>query len=201
DVERHEPVAVISQALARNAFKDRDPIGRRIASNQPPGRDGVRHVEWLTVVGIVNDTPTFALTEPTPMAMTFIPMSIANGADTTRILPSAALMNLVVRTTTPPPSLTTAARQSLRAIDPDLALAQFTSLQRMLDGAAAQMAFTMVLVGLAAGIALVLGAIGIYGVTSYIVGQRTGEIGVRLALGADPTGITRHIVRQGGTVA
>jgi putative ABC transport system permease protein len=201
DVEHHEPIAVISQALARNAFTDRDPIGRRIASNQPPGRDGVRHLEWLTVVGVVNDTPTFALTEPTPMAMTFIPMSIANGADTTRILPSAALMNVVVRTTTPPLSLTTAARQSLRAIDPDLALAQFTSLQQMLDGAAAQMAFTMVLLGLAAAVALVLGAIGIYGVTSYIVGQRTGEIGVRLALGADPAGITWHIVRQGGTVA
>jgi putative ABC transport system permease protein len=126
---------------------------------------------------------------------------LANGADTTRILPSAALMNVVVRTSVPPLSLISAARESLRSIDPDLALAQFTTLQRMVDGAASQMALTMVLLALAAGIALVLGVIGIYGVTSYLVTQRTNEIGIRLALGAEPAGITAHIVRQTAMVA
>ena len=84
DVDRKEPVAVISRALATNAFKDADPIGRRIASNQLPAPDGTRRLEWLTVVGVVSDTPTRALTEPSPMPMTFIPMSVANGSDMTR---------------------------------------------------------------------------------------------------------------------
>ena len=66
---------------------------------------------------------------------------------------------------------------------------------------AAQMAFTMILIGIAAGVALLLGVIGIYGAMSYIVSQRTGEIGVRLALGAEPGSVARMIVREGGVVA
>ena len=71
----------------------------------------------------------------------------------------------------------------------------------MVDRASAQMTFTMVLLAIAAVVSLILGVIGIYGVTSYIVSQRTSEIGVRLALGAEPRGITRQIVMQGGVVA
>jgi putative ABC transport system permease protein len=74
-------------------------------------------------------------------------------------------------------------------------------LQDILDRASAQMAFTMVLLAIAAGVALLLGVIGIYGAMSYIVSQRTGEIGVRLALGAKPGSVARMIVRQGGFVA
>ena len=201
DVDRKEPVAVISQWLATHAFKDRDPIGRRIASNQVPGRDGTRTLEWLTVVGVVSDTPTRALNEPEPMPMTFIPMSLANGADITRLLPSAAVMNFVVRTSTPPLSLAPAVRDAVKSVDADLAVAQFMTLQDMVDRAAAQMTFTMVLLAIAAIVGLILGVIGIYGVTSYIVSQRTSEIGVRLALGAEPGGITSQIVKQGGLVA
>ncbi len=71
----------------------------------------------------------------------------------------------------------------------------------ILDRASEQMAFTMVLIVIAASVALVLGVIGIYGVMSYIVSQRTGEIGVRLALGARPGSVAAMIVRQGGIVA
>src|SRR5215510_14827164 len=75
------------------------------------------------------------------------------------------------------------------------------TMQEILDAASAQMAFTMVLLAIAASVALVLGAVGIYGVTSYIVSQRSGEIGVRLALGADPGNVAGMIARQGGLVA
>ena len=75
------------------------------------------------------------------------------------------------------------------------------TLQEILDRAAAQMAFTMILLAIAAAVALLLGVVGIYGVMSYIVGQRTGEIGVRLALGAEPASVAGMIVRQGGAVA
>jgi predicted permease len=201
DIERKEPIAVISQALAKHAFKDRDPIGRRIASNQPPARDGTRTVEWWTVVGVVSDTPMQALNEPAPRPMAFIPMSLANGLDTTRIVPPAAFMNFVVRTTTPPLSIVPSVRDAVRSVDADLPIAQVTTLQALVDRAAAQLTLTMVLLAIAASVALILGVVGIYGVTSYIVSQRTGEIGVRLALGAEPKGITAQIVKQGGLVS
>ncbi|HEX9608039.1 MAG TPA: FtsX-like permease family protein, partial [Gemmatimonadaceae bacterium] len=86
-------------------------------------------------------------------------------------------------------------------VDSSLALGQLRTLQETLDRAAAQMAFTMVLLVIAAGVSLTLGVVGIYGAMSYIVTQRTGEIGVRLALGAEPGNVARMIVRQGGIVA
>jgi ABC-type antimicrobial peptide transport system permease subunit len=92
-------------------------------------------------------------------------------------------------------------RQVIMKLDRNLALAQARSLDDILARAAAQTAFTMVLIALAGGIALLLGVIGIYGVMSYIVSQRTGEIGVRLALGAAPGAVATQILRQGSFVA
>jgi putative ABC transport system permease protein len=86
-------------------------------------------------------------------------------------------------------------------VDRSLALAQVETLQQIVDRSSAQMAFTMVLLSIAAAVALSLGLIGIYGVTSYLVTQRTAEIGVRLALGAEPRSVTRMIVSQGALVA
>src|SRR5262249_16241625 len=86
-------------------------------------------------------------------------------------------------------------------VDRSLPLAQVQTLQQILDRSSAQMAFTMVLLAIAAGVALLLGLVGIYGVMSYLVTQRTSEIGVRLALGAEPRSVTRMIVRQGAMVA
>src|SRR5260370_28991364 len=97
--------------------------------------------------------------------------------------------------------LMTCVRRAIDSVDPKLALAQVRTLQDTLDRAAAQMAFMMILLGIAAGVALTLGVIGIYGVMSYVVTQRTGEIGVRLALGAEPASVARMIVRQGALVA
>jgi ABC-type antimicrobial peptide transport system permease subunit len=110
-------------------------------------------------------------------------------------------MGFIVRTATPPLGLVPSVRRAIDAIDKNLALAQVRTLEDTLDRASSQMAFTMVLLAIAAGVALLLGVIGIYGVMSYIVTQRTGEIGVRLALGADPRSVARMIVRQGGVVA
>ena len=110
-------------------------------------------------------------------------------------------MSYVVRSATPPLGLLPSVRRAIDAIDRNLALADVRTLQDTLDRASAQMAFTMVLLAIAAGVALMLGVIGIYGVMSYIVSQRTGEIGVRLALGAEPGSVAGMIVRQGGVVA
>jgi putative ABC transport system permease protein len=91
-------------------------------------------------------------------------------------------------------------RRAIDELDPSLAIAQVRMLQDIVDRASDQMSFTMILLAIAATVALLLGAIGIYGVISYIVTQRTGEIGVRLAMGAEPSNVARMILQQGGLV-
>jgi predicted permease len=195
DVEREEPVVVINDALARMVFPDQDPIGRRVRLGNPSLSPGTP--EWLTIGGIVSNTPTFALSENAPFPQLFMPMFASRQVN---MAPRLGTIDYVVRTVQSPFAMAEQARQAVREVDADLAIAQLTTLQNILDRAAAQMAFTMILLAVAAAAALALGVIGIYGVMSYVVTQRTGEIGVRLALGAKPASITRTIVRQGGLV-
>jgi predicted permease len=199
DVERKELVAVISESLAKRAFPDRDPIGVRVASNLPRAKIA----KWLTIVGIVRDVPMRTVNEA-PMPTIYLPLSVGRGADVpleADLLPGTNMLMYVVHTSTPPLDLVPSVRQAVHAVDYNLAIAGVTSLQAMLDGASAQLAFTMVLLAIAAAVALMLGTVGIYGVMSYIVSQRTGEIGVRLALGAEPASIATQVLRQGGLVA
>ncbi len=193
DDEHGEAVAVINQLTARYYFPNQDPIGQRVTVGPPMNR------KWLTIVGVVANTPTVSLTQSHAGQM-FLPMSISGTPDLP-VAPNAAVMSYVVRTSVPPSSVAPAVRRAVDAVDKNLALAQVRTLQEVLDRASAQMAFTMVLLAIAAGVALLLGVIGIYGVMSYVVSQRTGEIGVRLALGAEPGEVARMIVRQGGGVA
>jgi putative ABC transport system permease protein len=193
DIDTNDPVAVVNDTLVRAAFPGQNPLGKRIRlgphllSNPPL---------WFTIVGVVKTTPTIALAEARPVPKMYVPMFA-----TRDVWPAVDVMTYVVRTSAPPLGLTSAARNAVREVDPNLALAQVRTLQDYLDAAAAPRAFTMVLIIIAAIAALLLGVIGIYGVMSYIVTQRTGEIGVRLALGAAPGTVAGMIVRQGGLVA
>jgi predicted permease len=198
DVDRAEPIVVVNQALARAYFPNQDPIGQRIASS------GHHAPIWLTIVGVAANTPSSTLVEPQPMPAVYMPMSLARGPETpvtALIGPSVTVMSYVLRTTTPPLGLVPDVRRAVQGVDSNLPLVQVRTLQELLDRASAQMALTMALLTLAAGVALMLGVIGIYGVMSYIVSQRRAEIGLRLALGAEPRNVVRMIVRQGGTVA
>lgn len=196
DVDRREPVVVVNEAFARRFFPDEDPIGQRVASNRPS------NLEWLTIVGVVSNTPWRALSEQ-PAPQLYMPMSLAGGPGIPRSSlagPDISVMSFVVRSATPSLSLLQVVRRAIAATDPNLALAEVRSLQEVLDRASAEMAFTMFLIALAGHVALLLGVIGIYGVMSYVVSQRTSEIGVRLALGAAPGSVAGMIVRQGGLV-
>lgn len=196
DVEQNEPIVVVNEALADVFFPNQDPVGQRVRLGEPsvstddPG--------WLTIAGVVANTPTRALAELTAVPKLYMPMFASREVN---LAPRPVAMSYVVRTVLPPLTLMTQVRGAVGEVDPKLALAQVRTLQDLVDRASAQMAFTMVLLVIAAGVALMLGVIGVYGVMSYVVTQRTGEIGVRLALGAEPSGVAGAIVQQGGLVA
>jgi putative ABC transport system permease protein len=194
DVEYGEPVAVVNEAFVHIAFAQGDPLGRRIrvgkAESDSPG--------WLTIVGVVSNTSFRTLTEMQSVPIIFMPIV---GPRMVIPIPPLGAMSYILRTAGRPQDMTAAARRAVADVDPHLALAQVATLQDVLDRASAQMGFTMVLLVIAAAVALVLGVIGIYGVMSYIVSQRTGEIGVRLALGAEPGSVAGMIVWQGGIAA
>jgi putative ABC transport system permease protein len=204
DIEHRQPVGVISDALARRLFPGEDPMGRYLVSAAPPARPGGPPAPVpLQIVGIVADTAMRSLTETEPNSIIYMPMSIAGGPDipaTALVGPDISTMYFVLRTTVEPTTLSASIRRAIDGIDPKLAIAEVGTLQGLVDRASGQMAFTMVLIAVAASVALLLGVVGIYGVMSYIVSQRTGEIGVRLALGAEPKAVAAMILRQGSVV-
>jgi predicted permease len=215
DVEQRLPNVVVNQAFVDTVFPGADPIGARIRSNAPP-RPAVTAPAaagaswdggappWLTIVGVVSNTPFTALAERNPTPVVYMPMSLAGGPDIPAIAmlgPPVTAMSYVVRSELSPAAVLPAMRAAIATVNPTLAVAQVTTFEEMLDRASAQMAFTMALLTIAACVALLLGLIGIYGVVSYIVSQRTGEIGVRIALGAHPRDVATLILRQSGTVA
>jgi putative ABC transport system permease protein len=199
DIDRREPVVVLDQAAVNAYFPGEDPIGRRIAlgyrsSNGP----------WRTIVGVVENTVTFGLAELRPTPKLYLPMSTSGGPElpvSGLLGPDVSVMSYVVRSSTPGFGLGPAVRRTIDAVDATIAMARVETLQGAVDRAAAQAKFTAVLLVAAAAVALILGLVGIYGVVSYVVSQRTGEIGLRLALGAEPGGVAAMIARQGGIVA
>jgi predicted permease len=196
DVDRGETRVVVNQALVDAYLDGQDPIGKRIAS-------GAANTPWLTITGVVANTPTMAINEPRPRPKLYLPMSISGGPEipaAALLGPSAASIHYVVRSSVDPFSLMPRIRAAIDSTDPNLAMSQVGLLQDVVDRSSAQMAFTMALLIVAACVALMLGIVGVYGVMSYIVTQRTGEIGVRLALGERPGAIAATIVRQGGLV-
>jgi putative ABC transport system permease protein len=199
DIDHGDPVVVVNQALVRAYFPNQDPIGQRIASSNP----NMKAVKWLTIVGISADTTSRQLVEAEPAPAVYMPISSARGPETpikALVGPGISVMSYVVRTSISPRTLVPSVRRVIQEVDANLPMVQVRTLQEMLDRASAYMAFTMVLLAIAAGVALLLGAIGIYGVMSYIVTQRRAEIGLRLALGAEPRRVITMIVRQGGLV-
>jgi putative ABC transport system permease protein len=223
DIDHNEPSVVVNQAFVDVYLPKQDPLGRRLSLGTPAFlKNGSIS---RTIVGVVANTPTVALAESPRVPKLYMPMlsnddgKFEAGAAFRRPNEQAAMrpngqqpppfvmgpaidaMSYVVRVSTTPTSILGDVRRAVAGVDGNLALAQVRPLQDLLDAAAAQTAFTMVLLVIASVVALLLGIVGIYGVMSYIVSQRTSEIGVRLALGAAPSSVAAMIARQGGLVA
>jgi putative ABC transport system permease protein len=180
DVAGAPRVAIVTAALARRFWPGQDPLGKRLRF------DGDENAPWWTVVGLAGDVRQLGLSREAP-ALLFLPYAQF----------ALPFTSVAVRSSLPQAAVTALLKSQFAAIDPDLPLGRVSSLQAEVERNLGQPRFRAMLIGVFAVLALVLAAVGVYGLISFTVAQRTREIGIRVALGAAPRQVVVPVIREG----
>jgi len=186
-----QPVAIVDESTARTYWPDRDPIGRRLSVRSLRGDAATP--PWCTVVGVIEDIKSDGL-DQSGSPHVYRPIFQFSGS-------RALSKSVTVRTSFSATSLEPQIRHAIQSVDPDLPVFNVRTMKEIIDGSLASRRFSAELVGVFAVVALLLASVGIYGLLAYMVGQRSHEIGVRMALGAMPSTIGRMIVSHGAGLA